>query len=294
LPDDEYDEDDLPEEESPPAEDRYVELAKDDLISRINANPEVVFYERQLQLFYEDKYFHWVTARALEELAQDGNIRSEHLTLRRRLITEEGREETNVQMRFFFWKKARSWIRKAKKIAALVEAYCDPALTRAVGNQAEILFDAALPRAGFMPVARNAREYNGRRWEQTNHNLDRIYIRDNAAYGIEIKNQLGYMEHKQFTTKLEMCKFLDLTPVFIARMMPKDWIYEVQSPKWRGFCLIFKWWLFPLAQEPFVKTLRQTLGLPIDSPAEIQDGTIERLLKWHRWRWRLREPANSI
>jgi hypothetical protein len=53
------------------------------------------------------------------------------------------------------------------------------------------------------------------------------------------------MEHKQFTTKLEMCRFLDLTPVFIARMMPKDWIYEVQSPKWRGFRLIllapFRW-----------------------------------------------------
>src|SRR5262249_6302822 len=148
-----------------------------DLISRINANPEAVFYERQLQLFYEKPYYHWVTARALEELAQDANIRCEHLTLGRPIITEEGREETNVQMRFFFHKKARSWIRKAKKISALVEAYCEPSLTRAVGNQAEILFDAALPRAGFLPVVRNAREYNGRRWEQTNHNLDRIYIR---------------------------------------------------------------------------------------------------------------------
>jgi hypothetical protein len=172
LPD-EYDEDDLIEE-PPRSEVRYVEQAKKDLISRINADPEAVFYERQLQLLYEKPYYHWVTARALEELAEDGDIRSEHLTLRRPLMTDAGRVETNVQMRFFFYKKARSWLRKARKIAALVETYCEPALTRAVGNHAEILFDAALPRAGFMPVARNVREYKGRRWERSNHNLDRI------------------------------------------------------------------------------------------------------------------------
>jgi hypothetical protein len=292
LPD-EYDNDNLVKD-SPPPEDGYVKQAKDDLISHIDSDHEAVFYERQLQLFYEKDYFHWVTARALEELAESGDIRSEHLTLRRPLMTEAGRVETSVQMRFFFWKNARSWRRKAKKLAALVEAYSEPALTRAVGRQAENLFDAALPRAGFMPIARNVREYNGRRWERTNHNLDRIYTRDNIAYGIEIKNQLGYMEREQFTTKLEMCEFLGVTPVFIARMMPKEWIYQVQSRPWRGFCLIFKWWLFPLGQEPLVKTLQQTLGLPVDSPMEIQDGTIERFLKWHRWRWRLQEPTNSI
>jgi hypothetical protein len=117
-----------------------------------------------------------------------------------------------------------------------------------------------------------------------------VFIRDNAAYGIEIKNQLGYMEYKQFTTKLDMCRFLGLTPVFIARSMPKDWIFRVYQA--RGFCLIFDYWLFPLAQEGLVKTLREDLGLPIDCPATIADGTIERFVKWHHWRWRLGKPTN--
>jgi hypothetical protein len=49
--------------------DSYVEEAKVELLERIDGEPEAIFYERQLQVQYEDTYFHWVTARALEELA---------------------------------------------------------------------------------------------------------------------------------------------------------------------------------------------------------------------------------
>ena len=143
MPDENDDESEsLPEEDF---EDSYVAQAKEELIGRIDGQREDVFYERQLQVSFENDYYHWVTARALEELTEDGEIRSERVPLRRTIMTEDGQVASGVQMRFFFSKKLLYWTRKAKKIAALVEAYSEPTLTKAVGNQAEILFDAALP-----------------------------------------------------------------------------------------------------------------------------------------------------
>lgn len=47
------------------------------------------------------------------------------------------------------------------------------------------MFDAALPRGGFVPRGWNVREYAGRRWNETEHDLDRVFIRDGVAYGAE-------------------------------------------------------------------------------------------------------------
>ena len=46
-------------------------------------------------------------------------------------------------------------------------------------------------------AGRNTRTYEGRTWTDTAHDLDFIFERDGAAYGVEVKNTLGYMEHKE-------------------------------------------------------------------------------------------------
>ena len=43
-------------------------------------------------------------------------------------------------------------------------------------------------------VARHANEFEGRSWVTTGHNLDFIFRRDGVAYGVEVKNTLGYMD----------------------------------------------------------------------------------------------------
>jgi hypothetical protein len=128
-------------------------------------------------------------------------------------------------------------------VSKLVAAYCDPTFNAEVGHQAEMLFDAALARRRFMPVAENASEYQGRRWEGSGHNLDRIYVRDGVGYGAEIKNKLAYIEWPELEVKAEMCRALGLLPLFIVRAMPKSWIWEVES-KWGGFVLVFGYQLF--------------------------------------------------
>jgi hypothetical protein len=51
-----------------------------------------------------------------------------------------------------------------------------------------------MARLGFRVSQANVREVKGKRWVETNHNLDRIVERDDLVYGVEIKNQLAYIE----------------------------------------------------------------------------------------------------
>ena len=258
-------------------EDKYVERARRDLAQVINCRPEDVFYERQLQVRFERRYYHSVTARALDQLAADGEVLSQRLPF---TFGESGGE---VPLRFFFSKKLRYWTRKANEIRKLVAAYSDPMFNAAVGHQAELLFDVALAREGFMPVAENVSEYHGRRWEASGHNLDRIYVRDGVGYGAEIKNKLGYMEWPELEVKAEMCRALGLVPLFIVRALPKSWVWEVVS-RWKGFVLVFGYQLYPFGHDAFARKIRETLELPVDCPRAIQEGTIKRLVWWHEQR----------
>jgi hypothetical protein len=254
------------------AEDTYATDARDELLKLINDRSQEVFYERQLQVFFENRFYHWVTSKALNELAEDGEIQSGF-----RPLTSHGGGAAKA--RFFFSTQLRYWTRKANEAVRLISAYSDPVFTRAIGRQAEMLFDAGLARAGFIPQAQETREYNGKRWEESDHDLDRIYVRDGLSYGAEIKNKLAYIEAAELYTKLRMNRHLGLIPLFIARMMPKSWINEV----WKagGFCLIFKFQLYPFGQEVFAREVSQKLELPVDCPRALADGTIQRFLKWH-------------
>jgi hypothetical protein len=91
------------------------------------------------------------------------------------------------------------------------------------------LADAGMARTGFRIIASKIREVDGRRWTRSNHDLDRLIVRDGVRYGIEIKNQLGYIEQTEFQTKLEMCRHFRVRPMFIARMMPKNYNVQVSE-----------------------------------------------------------------
>ena len=141
------------------------------------------------------------------------------------------------------------------------------------------MFDAALASVGFLPTARKVRTYAGRVWAATEHDLDRVFERDGVAYGAEIKNTLKYIPRDELTVKLRMCKYLGLRPLFIVRMAAKSYIHEVRLEG--GFTLVFKFQLYPFGQKPFADTVREALRLPVDCPARIADGTVQRFLKWH-------------
>src|SRR5262249_32609259 len=127
--------------------------------------------------------------------------------------------------------------------------------------------------------ARETSEYQGRRWTRTNHDLDFVFERDEVRYGVEVKNTLGYPQSREIFIKLVMAKFIRVTPVFVVRMLPKSVINEI----WKagGFALILKYQLYPYSHRELAKRVARELGLPVDSPRRLADGTMKRFVDWH-------------
>jgi hypothetical protein len=218
-----------------------------------------------------------VTSRALKELRESGQIGSELQEL-----------SPNVPIRFYSNRRNRYWRRKAIELRKLVLLYSDPAFTPALGAQGELLIDAGLPRVGFQPLADTVRSWGGATWPQSGHDLDRVFVRDGIYYGVEIKNRLGYIGHAEFSIKLQMCQAMALTPLFVARMMPKTYINEVR--KAGGYSMIMKYQFYPVSHRALALRVRDELGLPVDTPRRLEDGTLQRFLRWHESKLR---PPNA-
>jgi hypothetical protein len=45
--------------------------------------------------------------------------------------------------------------------------------------------------------------------------------------------------------------------------------------------MVLKWQLYPRAQAELAKTVREELGLPVDSPRALYQGTMEKFNRWH-------------
>jgi hypothetical protein len=253
--------------------DGYVDSAKGELKKFFSENPESVFYQRQIQVLFEKPYFHWITVRALVELVQEGTIVSEEIPL-----------PGTGTMVFYRLPTYRYWKRDADEIVKLVTQFSEPSFTQALGAHGETMFDAALPTAGFMPTGRKVKRYGEREWAETGHDLDRVFERDGIAYGAEVKNTLSYIDKNELEIKIRMCRHLGLVPLFIVRYAPKSYVKLVEEVG--GFTLIFKYQLYPFGQKKFADEVKARLGLPTDSPARIEEGTVNRLLRWHEKRQR--------
>ena len=284
---------DYPEEEARPRDPKTDEAIAA-LLAYFDANPGEVFYERQLVVMFEqarrprpyltgEGFFHWITVRALVELVEEERIRSVVLPLWERVTDKAIRREevvlTGTRIRFFWLRRARYVARQAEAIRRRVTQFSATEFGRALGQQGEAMFDAALPTKGFMPKAWNTRAWEGREWTETDHNLDRVFVRDGVAYGIEVKNRLEYIERHELELKLRMCEHLQLTPLFIVRMAPKSYIEMVRQAG--GYTLPFEWQQYPYGTGEFAAQVRAELNLPVDCRKRIEEGTVQRLLKWH-------------
>lgn len=265
--------------------------AKAALVELFGRYPERVFYLQQLKVLLEDGslaqelgvalgkgLFHWITARGLKELAAEGKINDTVTSLMARV--SPGRVLPGLPAIRFFWHRPnRYWRRKAEAIRKLVVEFSQSEFGHALGYHGEQMFDAALPRVGFLPAGRNVREYAGKAWTETGHNFDRVFCRDGIAYGTEVKNTLDYIDRDELQVKLRMCEALGLKPLFIVRMAPKSYVEEVRRTG--GFTLIFKFQLYPFGHDELARRVKEQLGLPVACPVAIADGTVERFLNWH-------------
>lgn len=267
--------DDLGESSLSESEERPPDLveinAREFLRNFFEGAREQVFFSRQLEVINEDVYFHWITNRAIRELETEGLIRSEWRKL-----------STGTAIKLVWHKSYRYYQRSATKLLALVDEYSNPYIGAALGLQGELLVLEGFARLQFIMRDRNTRRYEGNVWDSTEHDLDFIFERDGLVYGVEVKNSLGYMDYKELLIKIRICQKLGIRPVFVVRMMPKSWIRDVVTAK--GFALILKYQLYPWSHHQLARKVFKELGLPVDAPKAIQQGTMNRFLRWHeKW-----------
>lgn len=250
--------------------DTFYEYALDTLKNYFNNdnNRLKVFYSRQLELIFEDTYFHWITNRAVNSLIEVGFLNS-----------DERKLESSGNIHLVWHKSNRNYKKSAKEVFNLVEQYSDPAISYELGSHLERLILEGFASNKFLLEGRDINEFNNIKWSSSNHNLDFIFSKDNIIYGVEVKNMLGYMDYEEFKIKIDICFTLGLIPIFVCRMLPKSWIREINDLG--GFCLILKFQIYPPFFKSLVNELKNKLLLPVDCPRKIEDGTMQRVLKWH-------------
>jgi len=230
---------------------------------------ERVVFSRQLEVQLEHKYFHWITNRAIRNLFGEGLLRSEM-----RQLPRAG------SVTFYWHRRCRYYKRETNRIAQIIDEYANPESSAEIGRYAELMVLEAFAKKEFVFKGKDVRAFNDVAWTSTNHNLDYIFTRDSITYGIEVKNTLGYMNYGEFQVKIKLCQHLNIRPVFVVRMIPKSWMYELY--KEGGFGLIYKNQLYPWNDRARARHVAEELGLPIIAPRSLEEGTMDRFLSWHR------------
>lgn len=231
-----------------------------------SCNPKSPYHRKQIEVLFEDRYFHWVTNRAVDDLINEGFLRS---------------DERDIA-HFVYRSDIRYVRREMGRRINIIKRYTDPTITRAIGDYAEMLFSFMFRLNGFKIVGEDTNEYRGLKWDKTEHDLDFIIEKDSVAYGVEIKNTLPYMEKDEFEIKLEMCKFLGLVPLWILRNAPAVQ-FEQMKPH-NGFILKFKAQMYPPGQEPLVGDMWKKMRLPASIWREVPEKLVNLFVKHHEGR----------
>jgi len=251
--------------------DPAVEAAKGDIRVLFTEKPNSIAYVKQLQVWFERKYFHWVTGFAIRDLLDEGFLSSD---------LEFFADPARLSLKFIYKKGNRYRERPKKVIARIVRKYSEPMIARAAGMQAQTLFLAALLKRGFSFKGENTREFGEKKWIETNHDLDFVLERDGMKYGFEVKNRLEYIEREELLLKVRLCKSIGLIPVFVMRASPKTYNNAIINEG--GYSWIFESQIYPPGQEQLVTEINSTLRIPAVCSVSIPEGMVHRFEKWHR------------
>lgn len=256
------------EPEWEPPRDTKIDQAKAVLLDRFfRSDMQAVYYGRQLEIALEKPFFHWITGNALTELRAQGTVA--HV------------EEIAGPFRAnFYWPRKHRYPRKQiRGHRSLIERFSSPVFTAALGDTGEQLIDAGFARIGFRILQKKVKEVDGREWPVSGHDLDRLVVRDGVRYGVEIKNRLQYIGKAELDTKLAMCAAWNIRPLFVARMMPANYIHQVRRAG--GFSLLMQNQHYPLLAGDLANEVRERLGLPVLCIRELPDTTLRRFEAWH-------------
>lgn len=248
-------------------EDSEEARARARLLAHFEDHQDAVFYSRQLEVLFEREYFHWVTNRAIRRLVAEG-----------RIISETRRLSIGSEMKLLWHRKFRFYKRAANEVFEMVDRYTSAASDGTLGLQGEHLVMAAFARGRYLLHGEGMNSHGGQVWTETGHDLDFIWEKNGVVYGIEVKNTLGYLDVREFVAKVRMSLHLGIKPVFAVRSIPKTWAQAVIQAG--GYAMIMGYQFYPWTHAEVAKEIRGKLGLPVDTPRKIEDGTMQRFERW--------------
>lgn len=258
------------------------------------------YYQHQLQVLYEDRFFDWVVTAALDGLVDDG-----YLAVFNKKNTPELEMMGNRIGRMKFYANAdtvrtdrgrRLMKKHVVSTAKLVSRYNRDDVNRMLGAQLESLVKSQLQISQFEIIGVHTNEYLGRKWTSTNHNLDFIARKKGKdfAVGVEVKNTLGVMDPKEIDVKIYICRYLGIVPVFAVRWN-KPYVNCVY--KQGGFSWFFKTQMFPIGQEKLVGQLfaRLSAGPQLKFPIAARNSLPERTVRvFDNWVLRVEDSPPEI
>lgn len=138
---------------------------------------------------------------------------------------------------------------------------------------------AELRAQGFRIVGTHTARYKDKEWSETSHNLDFIaeHLSGRMTIGVEVKNTLPIISRNELDTKLHLCKYLGVTPLFAVRWM-KPYIELVRVNG--GFSWIFKTQIYPPGFEKLTNALYSRLKLPVSVRTELPEKAVKIFSKW--------------
>ena len=263
-------------------EDPIRKKAKEDIrklfIDEYNRPKRTPYYISQLQTILEKNYFDRIVYNAAMDLVQDSF-----------LMKLEVQTKYASKMVFFYNKRLENErdkpkvIKHIKSISKLVDKHANPKVTEILGRNLEGLVKYELRAQGFENIKPDSNEFRGKRWTETDHNLDFIAEHKSGKLnvGIEVKNAMAVMDLEEIDLKIKMCRFLELVPVFAVRWIkPHQEHINTQG----GFCWVFKTQIFPLGFEELTKRLWHQLKIPVIVRTDLPEKSIRLFENWVKLR----------
>ena len=252
------------------------------------------YYKTHLQVLYENDYFPWVVSDAIRILVEDGFLTE----VRKPDIIRLPKQLPYIRD-IVFVANAQAYADNptlvkthALNTARLVNHYSNPKISKALGDHLEGLVRAELRALGFTIAAVHTNQYREQRWTDTEHDLDIIAEHKSSRLnlGVEVKNTLDLTEPSEIDTKIDICNFHGLTPVFAVRWM-KPYIDCIRNQG--GFSIVFKTQIYPPGFEEWTKKLFAKLsvltradlsGDPLQFPVTVRTDLPPRSVRaFQRW-----------
>ncbi len=231
-------------------------------------------HESAIQVFLEENYTPTQVKTGLNNLEKKGILGS-----RRIQIGNVGKAK------FYFLKlfdKDETQIKINEKIIHYgywIQRYSDVKVLKMIGEHLQDLVKAELRAQNFqIEIEKNVKEYEGKKWPES-HSLDLIakHKQKGLVLGLEVKNTLYPTPKSEVSTKIEMCKFWGIKPVFATRWLE---IHREIINDSGGFLWQFKNQIYPRGQENFVKQIGTRFKLPVEIRGTLPPFAIKDFKNW--------------